>query len=211
MELHGSRLEGRRQEIRCSDCGHTYLIAEGQLSSRCTHCGNISAHAVSPTPEAILVSRETVVPGQKNPLDAFQKLPDGLLVQEVLSRYQIEWQLWSVLVKNFSDPVYHAAYLSQAVAGGAISEASERYRMHRSTMVLLRDDHWQAEVADLMLTRLERLSLLRMQQTERVNYLYLRWAELMTDQPLRAKLIRFGWFVVGMSLFLRLVLPLFHR
>ncbi|MGE3262825.1 MAG: hypothetical protein AB7K68_13675 [Bacteriovoracia bacterium] len=211
MELHGSRLEGRRQEIRCSDCGHTYLIAEGQLSSRCTHCGNISAHAVSPAPEAALVFRETIVPGQKSPLDAFQKLPDGLKVQEVLSRYQIEWQLWSVLVRNFSDPVYHAAYLSQAIAASAISEASERYRMHRSAMVLLRDDHWQAEVADLMLTRLERLSLLRMQQTERVNYLYLRWAELMADQPLRAKLIRFGWFVAGMSLFLRLVLPLFNR
>lgn len=204
MEVHGSRLNGHRQEIRCSDCGHRYLIAGGQLSSRCTHCGNIVAVNAS-----TIVNADVTLPplpeSKPNPLAAFAKLPDGFRVQEIISSYQIEWQLWAELVKNFADPHFHSAYLAQAVAKDQIMQASERYREHRSVMTLLADDRWQAEISDLMLGRLEQLSLMRLTQTETASPVYRWWAEL-TSEPMRARLLKFGWIVAGMIIVLRILL-----
>jgi hypothetical protein len=70
--------------------------------------------------------------------------------------------------------------------------------------VLNNDDRWQSEVSDLMLSRLENLSLLRLQQTETADLLYLRWLALVNDYPLRAKIFRFAWIVGGMAMVLRL-------
>jgi ribosomal protein S27E len=209
MEVHGSRQIGRRQEIRCTDCKHTYVIAEGQLSSRCTYCGNISTHHAKSRVlnSAVLNDFQTEVsrlPSTPNPLAQFHVLPDGNAVQDILSRYQVEWQLWAVLVKNFADPIYHSAYISQAISKNVISQASDRYRAHGAVMVLNNDDRWQSEVSDLMLSRLENLSLLRLQQTETADLLYLRWLALVNDYPLRAKIFRFAWIVGGMAMVLRL-------
>lgn len=206
MELHGSRPEVRRQEIRCTDCGHTYLIAEGQLSSRCTKCGNISTHALEPRP-----APRASAPVQQEPsfLARFQATPDGLAVQEILSSLQVEWQLWAKLTENFSDPVYHAAYLSQAVATSQVAQASDRYREHGAVMALSREDRWQAEVADLMLSRLDRLALLRMQQSEAGTNIYFKWLMMMSNQPFRTRLFKFCWVVMGMMVAFRLMAPIF--
>ncbi|MGZ6289358.1 MAG: hypothetical protein ACXWQO_14315 [Bdellovibrionota bacterium] len=209
-ETHGSRLEGRRQEIRCSDCGHTYIIAEGQLSSRCTYCGNIStlvqakARDFAPGPLNYQQAEITRLPPKPDPLARFHVLADGHEVQEILSAYQVEWQLWATLVKNFSNPAHHAAYLSQAIAKNTIDIASGRYRTHGAVMVLNKDDRWQSEVADLMLSRLENLSLMRLQQTETADLFYLRLLATVNSHPLRAKVMRFAWVTAGLVAVLRL-------
>src|ERR1044072_3374161 len=41
METHGIHPEAGRKEISCSDCGHVYLIAQGQRSGTCRNCGNV--------------------------------------------------------------------------------------------------------------------------------------------------------------------------
>jgi hypothetical protein len=152
-------------------------------------------------PEVASAPAET----QPDPLAAFAGLPNGQRVQEIISGFQIEWQLWAELVKNFADPHYHAAYVSQAVAKNMLLEASERYRAHRSVMALLADDRWQAEVSDLMLGRLEQLSLMRMQQTEAASPFY-RWLAELNSDPFRRRLLKFTWIVAGMGLALRLLL-----
>jgi hypothetical protein len=72
-------------------------------------------------------------------------------------------------------------------------------------MALLADDRWQAEVSDLMLGRLEQLSLMRMQQTEAASPFY-RWLAELNSDPFRRRLLKFTWIVAGMGLALRLLL-----
>lgn len=201
MEVHGIRTEARRQEIRCRDCGHTYLIAEGQRGSHCTRCGNIAAHGAEEV-TTIVVSAPAV-----DTLAAFRKTADGKRVEEILGRYQGEWQLWAKVVENFSAPEFHAAYLARVVSTSAISSAVERYRLHHSVMVLHRDQSWQAEVSDLMIQRLEQLAMIRLEQTEGATNLYLRaLAFFVNSYPLRARFLRYVWLLLGMAIVLRMMI-----
>jgi hypothetical protein len=103
-----------------------------------------------------------VLPGAVDYLEAFRTAPDGKAVEQLHIQFQVEWQLWAALVMHFQDPAYHMAYITAALAENRLEQAAERYREHRSVMALLGDSKWQAEVSDLMLARIENLSVSRM-------------------------------------------------
>lgn len=215
METNPNRSGPNRKEIRCRDCGHIYLIAWGQKSSRCQDCGNIEFHADDAQPLLDLASpisllkNRVLEKAQKirvpeptlDPLLEFQKPADGSKVEDILVAYQVEWQLWAALVKNFQDSNYHAAYLSQIAMRRNFDLASERYLAHRSAMSLLREDAWQAEVADQMLVRIEAISAVGMQSEAKgfrpPQFLYLL--------PFDGRVVRFSFFLMGFYLLFKLL------
>lgn len=95
-------------------------------------------------------------------LETFRMLPEGLPVQSLLGRYQVEWQLWAMLVKNFENPLFHSAYVTHLASRGTFDTGILRYREHRSAMAST-NERWQAEVADLMIERLDQLTAMRME------------------------------------------------
>lgn len=212
METHGIRTGGERKEFQCEDCGHLYLVARGQSSSRCDVCGNIAFHSASPEPlrdlartpmqllkEKVLAKIARIPREEKDPRKDFQRQPDGARVQEILVKYQVEWQLWAMLVKQFHDPDFHAAYLTQAALFREYDRAAARYREHRNVMALLREDHWQAEIADLML---ERLSAVSNAQLESHRH---RGIPFLPDWKMpESRLFRLGWFCAGLFVLFRL-------
>lgn len=202
METHGNSPLELRKEIRCRDCGHGYSVGIGQRSSRCSACGNVAFHAESEGAAflagAVLSRVESRLPQREpeaNPLAAFAQPADGLAVNQLLHRYQVEWQLWAMLVKNFADPIYHAAYLAQVLQSRALDQAARRYREHRSVMALSTDSLWQAEVADLMLGRIESLTAMAMAAEGRGG---LRWPEWVLRLPLESRVFRVGWIALGL-------------
>ncbi len=197
-----------------------YLVAEGQQSSRCELCGNIAFHGNSAEPlrdlardpmallrEKVLtrLKQEPVLPRvEQNPLDTFRQSADGNRVQEILTKYQVEWQLWAMLVKNFQDPAYHAAYTTNAAMTGAFDQATARYREHRAVMILLRSDHWQAEISDQMLGRLEALAEVQARAESRKGFrLPDFWLNLYPNQ---SSIMRYGWVFLGMLILARLLM-----
>lgn len=210
MEDYGSRTEGMRKEVTCADCGHMYRIAQGQRGSVCSACGNIEFHGdgeagtsrVSDQPIAARrVSSESEEGAGRR--SSFQAVPDGREVEDLRVRYQVEWQLWAALVKSFHSPAYHMAYLSAAIAADELDRAGARYREHRSVMALLPDSRWQAEVADLMLERVQaiaaaRITLLRGASRVKAPF----W--LMT-LPHNSFAVRMAWLSVGAFIAVRLL------
>lgn len=202
MEFYRSATTAPRKEIRCSDCGHSYAIAPSQLSSTCEQCGNIGFHSGPALPAQQAPGGE-----EDKRLKAFASVPDGNAVQEVLMRYQVEWQLWAMTVLNFSDPAYHMAYLTCVMTGRNFELGIGRYRDHRAAMILTKEEHWQAEVADRMIERLERMAVLRFSQDEGVTF----WNRLASASYLTLSarsVARVGWIIIGMALLSRIFLPL---
>jgi hypothetical protein len=154
-------------------------------------------NAAAAIPEPPRVNPEAIPAAEdaSSILASFQKTPDGLAVQEIIERYQVEWQLWAVLVKNFGNPAYHAAYLAQVTALQAFDEASERYREHRAVMTLSENTRWEAEVADLMISRVETLATLRMEQQGSNGFRLPVWLYLL---PLQSKPFRIAWVTLGL-------------
>lgn len=215
MELDVSGSTSVRKEITCGDCGHVYLVAQGQPSGRCQSCGNIEFLPETPAdPEKLkalshdIVARKVLPrldPGISKEVDfltPFRATPDGAAVEEIRIRYQVEWQLWAMLVKNYQNPVYHMAYFCQATAANQLEQAAARYREHRSVMALLADCRWQAEVADLMLSRIESLAMVRMEAEVGSwwSRLEARFYLLRAD----SRVIRYGWLAIGTMLFVKL-------
>ncbi len=130
-----------------------------------------------------------------DPLSSFQSNPDGNVVERIRIRYQIEWQLWAALVKQFQDPAYHMAYLCQAISASQLDIASERYREHRSVMALLLDSRWEAQVADLMLARIENITNARMPAASSgLRFALPAWVML---APFNGKLMKIAWLAIG--------------
>ncbi|RYZ99591.1 MAG: hypothetical protein EOP11_19270 [Proteobacteria bacterium] len=128
-------------------------------------------------------------------LDRFRKTPDGLEVQAIIERYQVEWQLWATLVKNFGAPAFHAAYLAQITADQNFEEASARYRDHRAVMLLSESTRWEAEVAELMISRVETLATLRLEQQVSTGFRVPAWLWLL---PVQSRPFRIAWITLGM-------------
>ena len=122
-------------------------------------------------------------------------MPDGRAVADILFTYQVEWQLWTVLMKRFGEPAVHSAYLAQAARDRTLGRAAERYREHRSVMALLPDTNWQAAVADLMLARVETLSLVQLSHSGGDGF---RAPEWMRGLPLGRGVFRVGWLTLGL-------------
>jgi hypothetical protein len=217
MDANPNLAFGTRKEIRCRDCGHIYSVAVGQRSSRCEVCGNIEFHtdaapigttapraAVSGTGATTVVTSylapaEPIDPNAKI-LARFQITPRGPEVQEILVRYQVEWQLWAMLVKNFEDPAFHGAYLAMAVQTHAFDQATKRYQEHRSVMALSPETHWQAEISELMLSRLELLTSVRMEQEGGAGFRLPHWLQYI---PINSRPFRIAWILLGMFLVAR--------
>ncbi len=193
MDIHRTQGEPFSKEIQCEDCGSRYRIAPYQMSSRCVRCGNIVFHSQDAEPLRDLVQEEVATtPGKLGPAD-------GHKVQEILARYQVEWQLWAMVVQNFTDPNFHGAYLAHATARGIFDQAVKRYSDHRAVMLLGNDTRWQAEVAELMLARLKNLSVVGMKLEGQS-----RWAWVYT-LPLDSRALKIGWIALGMVLFFKLL------
>lgn len=131
-----------------------------------------------------------------NPVEngSFGAAPDGLKVEEILVKYQVEWQLWAMVVKHFADPAYHSAYLSHVVSMRSFDRAAERYREHRAVMMLGQDHHWQADVADLMLERIQTISLVCLENEAR-GIRAPEWLQLL---PWNSSTMRIGWITLGL-------------
>lgn len=208
MELHGNQpIEGRK-EITCSDCGHLYVVAQGQTSACCQVCGNIeffgTPNSLDSLSQSIVAKR--ILPRLErtsfaDPLAAFQTAPDAGRVEEMRFRYQVEWQLWAMVVKHFGDSAFHMAYLTQSMMAGDLEKATERYRDHRLAMATLADSRWQAEVADLMLSRIENLSISRMPIQSKGTW-FPGWIYL---APFDARFVKLAWVVMGLGLAARLI------
>jgi hypothetical protein len=224
MENHGihtgdGRKEGSRKQLVCSDCGHVYLIAADQGSGTCRVCGNIEFLATSPAADAPAPSQELrtfsqgliarrVLPRLRgnsisvkaeprpDPLQTFRKAPDGSSVEQLRIKYQVEWQLWAALVRSFEDSAHHMAYLTHAMASQELPRAAERYREHRSVMALLEDSRWQAEVADLMLARIEALQLAQL-PSYRGDYEF-DIPDFLKLLPAGSWLPKVSWFAFGL-------------
>lgn len=95
---------------------------------------------------------------------ALEMLPDGAKVDEILFRYQVEWQLWSAVVNHFEDPNYHMAYLSLVSRSLLFSEAVKRYQQHSKIMARLEDSQWQSEICDRQLDLLRTLSIMQFER-----------------------------------------------
>jgi hypothetical protein len=207
METHGIHTEAGRKEITCSDCGHAYLIGRDQHSGVCSACGNVAlvanpalaARGRGALSEEIVAKR--VLPRLRgpeiapDPLEVFRATPDGVAVEAIRMQYQVEWQLWAALVKNFGDPAHHAAYLCGSIVSGNLEEAAGRYREHRSVMALLADSRWQSEVADLMLSRIESISVARM-PTARGDYGF-DLPTFLKLLPADSRVMKIAWIVIG--------------
>ena len=162
------------QQILCQDCKTPVHFAMGQVSASCTKCGNIiflealskeqvqgsmlSQNWVSKLADRALARGS--IPAKRDYLTEFQKPVDVALVQEAIIRYQVEWQMWATLVRDFSNPNLHSAYLTMVMQTKALSMASVRYSEHRRIMSSMRDDQWQAAIADLMLERISQLAIM---------------------------------------------------
>src|ERR1035437_6944866 len=124
MEAHGIHPRDGRKEITCSDCGHRYVIAEGQRSGNCQICGNIEFLGDNVAALSQEIVTKMVLPRLQedhvavDSLAPFRESISGEQVEEIRVRFQVEWQLWAALVVRFNDPVYHMAYLTQAIAAG---------------------------------------------------------------------------------------------
>jgi hypothetical protein len=210
MDVHGTPQPDSRNEIRCSDCGHVYWVAASSRSARCSACGNIQAldgteADLGNLPQRLLDGAALSLRGaekQDAVLDRFHLPQNGAEVQALLSRYQVEWQLWAMVVNHFEDPLYHTAYLCQAVGRKNLSRAAERYREHRSVMAVGRDTVWQAEAADLMLERIENLSQLRMEMETGGGIVLPYW---LLSLPLGKGTFRIAWITLGLFLGFRLM------
>ncbi|MGZ3655682.1 MAG: hypothetical protein ACXVB9_19945 [Bdellovibrionota bacterium] len=209
METHGIHTGAPRKEITCSDCGHVYLIAQGQRSGACRQCGNVAFVGENIEALSVEIVAKRILPRlpvrtpPPSPLDAFRATPDGLAVEKIRMQYQVEWQLWAALVKNFADPAFHMAYLCQAIAAGELERAAERYREHRSVMAILADSLWQAEASDLMLTRIEAISISRMANA-RGNYEF-DIPGFLKLLPYDSRLAKVGWIAIGLFLAARIL------
>jgi hypothetical protein len=138
-----------------------------------------------------------------DPLASFRVAPDGAVVEEIRTKFQVEWQLWARLVRHFGDHAHHMAYLTQAIAAGELEKATERYREHRSVMAVLDDSRWQAEVSDLMLSRIEAIAVARM-PNERGNYAF-DVPEFLKLLPFDSRLYKVAWIAFGLFFVARLL------
>lgn len=186
-------------------------------SARCSACGNIQAVGPRETTEAsasadlsaarsllktALLGPEPVVAEPEPVIHRFQSPPDSARVQEILTKYQVEWQIWAMVAKNFADPAFHSAYLTHIVSRRSFDKAAERYREHRSVMALGRDGLWQAEVADLMLERIENLSNMRMKMEGGGGIILPYWLLIL---PLNKGVFRVAWIALGLVLAFKLL------
>ena len=183
-------------------------------SARCANCGNIQAiHAAAGLQKAdvsaarsllktALLGTEPVVAEPEPVIHRFQAPPDSARVQEILTQFQVEWQLWAMVAKNFSEPAFHSAYLTHIVSRASFDKAAERYREHRSVMALGRDGLWQAEVADLMLERIETLASMRMKMEGGGGIILPYW---LLALPLGKGVFRVAWITLGLVLMFKLL------
>jgi predicted nucleic acid-binding Zn-ribbon protein len=175
--------------IRCSDCGQPYRIAIHEKSSRCPHCGNMEF-----LPVALVEDRPA---GSADPLKYFRAMADGQRVNELLMRYQVEWQLWAKVVENFGDPDFHGAYLTCVISENSFDRGLKRYAEHRAVMVLQRETAWHGEICELMIERLKNIAFVRLEQE---GYSRLPLHSLWMLLPWNGRSFRYGFFFLGMML-----------
>ena len=211
METHGIHPGAGRKEITCSDCGHVYLIGQGQSSGTCGACGNVAYLGDSGSRELTALSEEIVARrilprlsgDPRSAVLAAGETPDGKTVEKIRIKYQVEWQLWAALVLNFGDSAFHMAYLSCALAEDNLERAAERYREHRSAMAILGDSRWQSEVADLMLARIEALTVSRL-PARRGDYGF-DIPMMLKLLPTDSRVIKVAWVAMGLFIVAKLL------
>jgi RNA polymerase subunit RPABC4/transcription elongation factor Spt4 len=193
MEFHSNQQFEIGKEIRCKDCSSVFRVKAEQKSGACPNCGNIQF--TSGWNDLLnKVSEKASLKESAFDLSVFSKIPDGIKVEEILMNHQVEWQIWAALVKNFSDPLFHSAYLTHLLQTGTFSNGMNRYKEHRSIMALDVDTRWQADVSDFMLARIESLSESHMKM-EGKSFSLAEWIQLL---PLNTSpTFRVAWISLG--------------
>ncbi len=168
-----------------------FSIPVQQKSGVCPSCGNIEQTSGWND----LVNKISNRLNPEDPLVKFSKPADGIKVEELLIQFQVEWQLWAVVVNQFADPNVHAAYLTHLIQNRAYPKGVQRYTEHRQAMVLLEDSRWQSEICELMLDRIQQLTEARMS----VDNSSLRLGEWLMLLPLNSSsTFRIAWVSLGM-------------
>jgi hypothetical protein len=212
-----------RREITCSDCGHVYAIALGQQSGHCKKCGNIEFLPLIAKPRPGLGSLTQEILSRRvlprlesqiddvrtDPLASFRTTPDGQTVEALRMRFQVEWQLWAMLVRNFHDHSYHMAYVCQCASLHELAKAASRYREHRNVMALSADTRWQAEVAEQMLVRVESIAAMRLNADHGTWWTGVLARFYLMKTEIGA--LGVGWIVLGLILSLKLLSVLTAR
>ncbi|MCO5141546.1 MAG: TFIIB-type zinc finger domain-containing protein [Oligoflexia bacterium] len=179
-----------RKEFECRDCGFLNFVSIEGSTYKCQNCGNIELFDLAKE-KSIQEHKTEVV----EPIKTI--VADGRRVQKIIERYQTEWQMWSALVGDFSNHELHAAYLSISLLENKVDVATERYKKHRSVMVLSGDTYWQAEIADHYLEKLSQLAFVRVEQEGRKWNPLPEWLYLL---PQTSPVLRIGWIVLGILL-----------
>lgn len=177
------------EKVRCMDCSTEYEVSILARSSQCPHCGNILMHQAH---------RDTAEHGtllQDKKASPQDWKADGQAVNEILFRYQNEWQIWNKVVENFANPNFHFAYLTAVTSSNNFSQAQERYRKHSDAMKLIADESWQAEIAEQMGAKIQLIANIRMQQegVRRTNLF-----DFLLLAPFTMRHFRVVWIVLGM-------------
>ena len=195
-----------RQEFQCKDCGHKYFFAEGQYSSICLHCGNIAYHGIGAEKsrfESTALLGQTVMKrlSEVNEKDIDWQISQDS-VETIISRFQVEWQLWAQVVLHFNEPAYHMAYITHISTNRIFDIATSRYATHRANSLPIQGLKWEAEMADSMIHRIESLLLGQFIREERPKSLH--W---IVELPWEKQ-----FFQVGVYLIVATVLgPLFFK
>jgi len=186
----GQEKKSQANRFKCKDCGSLYDVSILARSSQCPHCGNIMMHQGG-SGGALEVRDQS----DQEPLQEWKA--DGKAVDEILFRYQNEWQIWNKVVENFGDPNFHFAYLTAITSSNDFGQAQDRYRKHSATMSLVAEGKWQAEIAERMLEKIQMMARLRMEQEgirRSALFDFLFWA------PFTMRHFRVVWLVLGMIL-----------
>ena len=126
---------------------------------------------------------------------------DPLEIENISIRNQSEWELWGALVRDFGDRNRHSAYLSFLSRNLCFDKGAARYREHRKQFIGSKTDFWQAEIADEMLEKIQKLCWVQLERT--LGARALKPGQVLAASEYRGVLSRVPW---GLWLALALVL-----
>lgn len=139
-----------------------------------------------------------------NPLLRAKDNSDAMGVRggEILAQYQVEWQLWAAVARNFSQTEHHAAYLNLLANTLQFDQGISRYQTHVQTMAQVAEEHWQIELCHKMLAQISTVAIMQCERS------VLRGPS--ARLPLPRSLVLFAAFMLGMILMISLPGPLWR-
>lgn len=125
---------------------------------------------------------------------------EPLRVEEIAIQYQQEWQLWSFVVRNFSDPHAHLAYLSFITRNLAFATGSKRYREYRAHYLPIAGEGWRVSKADAAIDQIQALCDVQFERSLKLADLTFGPASAEAKPLARSWQVNLLYFLVGLVL-----------